>query len=167
MGLFNLGVSAIELADIATDGDVGTVFAPLGQTQEGTTKLNFADATITELKIEESSVAADSYSEPGEKTVEFTVANPDLDTLVSVFGGTKTGTGSSAKFSAPSGSVTIEKSLRITPNKGMIWTFPRVSITAKFTSDVGKTTWVGVVVTAKVLQPTKTGVAAWGVTVKS
>ena len=166
MGLFNLGVSAIELAPIAPDGDVGTTFAALGKTQEGTTKLNFGDATITELKVEESSVAADSYAEPGEKTVEFTVADPDLDTLASVFGGTKSGTGAAAKFSAPSGSVTIERSLKITPNKGMIWTFPRVSITAKFTTDVGKTTWVGVVVTAKVLEPTKSGVAAWSVTLK-
>lgn len=161
MALFNLGIAKIELSDIASDGDVGTTFAVLGQTQEGTCKLNFADATITELKVEEKSTAADSYSEPGEKTVEFTVADPDEDTLVSVFGGTKSGTNGTTKFKAPLNTVTIEKSLKITPRKGMGFTFPRVSITAKFTPDVGKTTWVGVTVTAKVLSPTKTGVSDW------
>lgn len=161
MGLFNLGVSKIELATIAVDGDVGTTFAALGLTQEGTTKINFADDTTTDLMVEEMDVAADSVATPGEKTFEFTVANPDEDTLVELFGGMKTGTGASTVYKAPASAVVIERSVKITPKKGIGWVFPRALITAKFTSDVGKTTWVGVTVTGKVLQPTKTGVAPW------
>lgn len=161
MGLFNLGVAKIELADIAADGDVGTTFAALGLTQEGTCKINFADATITELKVEEFVTAADSDTTEGEKTIEFTVANPDEDTLIAVFGGTKTGTGATTVFKSSLTPVTVEKSLKITPKKGLGWTFPRVLITAKPTSDVGRGTWMGIAVTCKVLQPTKPSVSSW------
>lgn len=161
MGLFNLGVSKIELADIAADGDVGTNFATLGLTQEGTTKINFADATITELKVEEFVTAADTDTSEGEKTIEFTIANPDEDTFLAVFGGSKSGTGDELTFHAPSTTVNIEKSLKITPVKGLGFIFPRVLVTAKPTSDVGRGTWMGIAVTCKVLQPTKVAVSSW------
>lgn len=161
MALFNLGVSKIELSEIAVDGGVGTTFAVLGLTQEGTTKINFADDTTNDLMVEELDTAADSVATPGEKTIEFTIANPDEDTLVALMGGTKTGTGASTVYTAPSSAVIIERSVKITPKKGLGWVFPRALISAKFTSDVGKATWVGVTVTAKVLSPTKAGVTAW------
>lgn len=161
MGLFSLGVKAVELSAIAADGDVGTAFAPLGLTKEGTVKFNFADATITELKVEEFADAADSDTAEGEKTIQFTVANPDEDTLVALFGGTKTGTDATAKFSSATTAVTIEKSLKITSNKGLGFIFPRVLITSKPTSDVGRGQWLGIDVTCKVLKPTKDGVSSW------
>lgn len=161
MGLFSLGVKAVELSAIAADGDVGTAFAPLGLTKEGTVKFNFADPTITELKVEEFTTAADSDIADGDKTIQFTIANPDEDTFVSVFGGTKSGTGATTKFTAPLTAITIEKSLRVTLNKGLIFIFPRVLVTAKPTSDIGRGNWLGVDVTCKVLQPTKSGVSAF------
>lgn len=161
MGLFNLGVSKIELADIATDGSAGTNFATLGLTQEGTCKINFADATITELKVEEFASAADSDITEGEKTVEFTIANPDEDTFVALFGGRKSGTGTQSSFEAPLTAVNIEKSLKITPVKGLGFIFTRVLVTAKPTSDVGRGTWMGIAVTCKVLQPTMNDISSW------
>ena len=161
MGLFNLGVSKIEFADIAADGGVGEKFAALGLTQEGTTKINFADATITELKVEEFVTAADSDITEGEKTVEFTIANPDEDTFIALFGGIKSVIGKGAVYEAPYTSVNIEKSLKITPVKGLGFIFPRVLVTAKPTSDVGRGTWMGIAVTCRVLKPTLDDVPTW------
>lgn len=161
MALFNLGVSKIEVSPIAADGGVGTVFAALGLTQEGTTKINFADATTTDLMVEELDTAADSIVTGGEKTIEFVIANPDEDTLVALMGGTKTGTAGATTWTAPATTTVIERSIKITPKKGLGFIFPRVLITARPTSDLGKTTWMGVTVTGKVLAPTKAGVTDW------
>ncbi len=161
MGLFNLGVSKIEFSAIAANGDAGENFATLGLTQEGTCKINFADATITELKVEEFVTAADSDITEGEKTIEFTIANPDEDTLVAVFGGIRSGAGVQSVFNAPLTSVNIEKSLKITPVKGLGFIFPRVLVTAKPTSDVGRGTWMGIAVTCRALKPTLENVPTW------
>lgn len=161
MALFNLGVSKIEVAPIAGDGGVGTVFAALGLTQEGTTKINFADPTTTDLMVEEFDTAADSIVTGGEKTIEFVIANPDEDTLVALMGGTKAGTAGTTTYTAPASYAIIERSVKITPKKGMGFIFPRVLITARPTSDLGKTTWMGVTVTGKVLAPTKAGTTDW------
>lgn len=161
MALFNLGISKIEIADIATDGGVGTVFAPLGLTQKGTAKLNFGDPEVQELEVEEFDVAADAITSDGEKVIEFTVANPDEDTLVKVFGGTKKGTGNNTVYEAPASVMTIEKTLKITPRKGLGFVFARCLITAKFTSDIGKENWLGLTVSAKALVPEKEGTSAW------
>lgn len=161
MALFNLGVSKIEVSAIAGDGGVGTTFAALGLTQEGTTKINFADPTTTDLMVEEFDTAADSIVTGGEKTIEFVIANPDEDTLVALMGGTKAGTGATTTYTAPATYAIVERSVKITPKKGMGFIFPRVLITAKPTSDLGKTTWMGVTVTGKVLVPTKAGVTDW------
>lgn len=161
MALFNLGVAKIEVSVLAVDGGVGTAFAPLGLTQEGTTKINFADGTTTDLMVEELDTAADSVSQAGEKTIEFVIANPDEDTLVALIGGTKTGTGPTATYTAPATTTVIERSVKITPKKGLGFIFPRVLITARPTSDLGKNTWMGLTVTGKVLAPTKTDVSDW------
>ncbi len=161
MALFNLGVAKIEVSPIAADGGVGITFAALGLTQEGTTKINFADGTTTDLMVEELDTAADSVIQAGEKTIEFVIANPDEATLVALIGGTQTGTGSTAVYTAPATATVIERSIKITPKKGLGFIFPRVLITARPTSDLGKTTWMGVTVTGKVLAPTKEGVTDW------
>ncbi|MDR7846596.1 hypothetical protein AWM67_08400 [Riemerella anatipestifer] len=161
MPLFNLGVARIELSNIATDGGVGTSFAALGLTQEGTCKIQFGDPTMKKLNVEEFDGGADAILTSGEKKIEFTVANPDEDTLVAVFGGTKSGSAGTTVYKAPSSAVTIERSLKITPKKGLGFIFPRVLITASFTPDIGKESWVGVVVKAEVLTPTKAGEAEW------
>lgn len=159
MALFNLGVASIEISPMAVDGDVGTAFESLGLTLEGTTKLNFADPTSTDLMVEELDTAADSILIAGEKSFEFTIANPDEDTLVALLGGTKTGTEGATVWQAPLTNALIERSVKITPKKGLGWIFPRAIITARPTSDLGKTSWMGLSVTGKVIAPTKAGVA--------
>lgn len=155
MALINIGVAKIELGDPAVDGGMGTVLAALGYTLEGTAQINMDDPTETEFTVEEVDTPIYVASQAGKVRISFQVANPDEDTLVKVFGGTKTGTGAAAVYSYPLTPVVIEQSIKFTPVKGIGLNIPRAKITAKFTSALGRTALLGVEVTGTVLQPTK------------
>jgi hypothetical protein len=153
-----IGLASIQVSAIASDGDVGTSFAAIGKTDEGSATITTADATFTEFYAEE--VAAPIYTavKEGSMEVKFNLAAPDLPQLAAVFGGSVTGTGGSATWEMPDITTGIEKSLKITPTAGFILTFPRASITAKLIGGLKKTDTLKVEVTAKILQPTKAGV---------
>ena len=160
MAKINIGIAAIALGTVGVDGGAGTTLAPLGYTTEGTAKLNWDDATETEFAVEEIDNPIYISTKEGKKTFTFTVANPDEDTLVSAFGGVKTGTGNAATFAFPSSSVSMEKTIKITPKEGMGLLIPRAKITAKLTSDLGRASLMGIEITGTVLEPTKVGVSA-------
>lgn len=154
-GLINIGVSSIAIGAIATDGGMGTTLSPLGYTEEGSAQINMDDPTETEFNVEELDTPIWIESKAGKIAVAFKVANPDEDTLVKVFGGTKTGTGATAVYTWPLISPVIERSIKITPKQGMGISIPRAKITAKFSSEIGRAALLGVEVTGTVLQPTK------------
>ncbi len=159
MGQINNGIEKIELGAIAVDGGMGTVLSSLGFTEEDSAKINFEDPEKKEYFVEEFDTALFVAIKQGKKSFEFTISNPDVDTLVATFGGTKTGTGADTVYDAPSVMPTIEQSLKITPKVGMGFKFPRVQVTAKFTDSIGRNALLGIVVTCEVLQPTKSGTA--------
>lgn len=154
-GLINIGVAEIAIGAIAVDGGMGTTLAPLGYTEEGSAQINMDDPTETEFPVEELEVPLWIESKAGKIAVAFKVADPDEDTLVKVFGGAKTGTGATAVYSWPLAPVSIERSIKFTPKKGMGLNIPRAKITAKFSSEIGRGALLGVEVTGTVLQPTK------------
>ena len=157
MGQANNGIEKIELGAIAADGAMGTALASLGYTEEDSAKINFEDAEKKEYFAEEVDTAWFTTVKAGKKSFVFNIANPDTATLVSVFGGTVTGTGPTAVYKAPAVIPTIEQSLKITPKIGMGFNFPRVLVSAKFTDSIGRNSLLGLVVTCDVLQPTKAG----------
>lgn len=154
-GLITVGVAKIEVGAIAVDGGMGTTLAPLGYTEEGSAAINMDDPTETEFNVEELETPLHIQSKAGKIAIAFKVANPDEDTLVSVFGGSKTGTGSTAVYKWPVTPVIIERSIKITPAQGMGINVPRAKITAKFSSEIGRAALLGIEVTGTVLQPTK------------
>lgn len=158
-GQINIGVAEIAIGAIAADGDMGTTLAPLGYTEEGSAQLNWDDPTETEFKVEELSTPIHIQTTDGKRTISFKIANPDLDTFVSVFGGTKSGTGAAEVFNFPSNTPVIEKSLKFTPEKGIGLKIARAKLSAKLSSNIGRAALMGVEVTATVLQPKKAGVA--------
>lgn len=157
MGQANNGIEKIELGPIGVDGAMGTTLESLGYTEEDSVKITFEDATKTEFFAEEVDAAWYVTTKQGKKSFEFTIANPDPETLVAVFGGTVTGTGSSMIYKAPAVVPAIEQSLKITPKIGMGFNFPRVLVTAKFSDSMGRNSLLGVVVSCDILQPTKEG----------
>lgn len=152
-----IGLASIKLGAIATDGGMATALAPLGQTAEDTCKIEFGDAEETPFYVEEQDAPIYIERKQGDIDISFSIYEYDLETIKEVFGGEITGSGGNKVYKAPATAVNIEKSLEITPKKGHILSFPRVSITAKFSADIGKKNLMALEIKAKVLQPTKEG----------
>ena len=153
--LINIGIQKIELGAVAGDGGMGTTLAALGYTLEGSAQLNMEDPQETDFMVEEVDTPIFVSAKLGKITLAFTVADPDEDALVKVFGGTKTGTGSATTWDFPLTPIVIENSIKLTPQKGMGFNIPRAKIAAKFTPNIGRAGLLGVEVTATILQPTK------------
>ncbi len=153
--LITIGVSKIEVGAIAGDGGMGTTLAVIGKTAEGSASMTTEDPTLTEFYAEESDTALYTSSKAGKTTFNFSLAAPDLPQLAAVFGGTVTGTGSSAVWKRPDAVPVIEKSMKITPQAGIVISIPRASITAKFSGGFSKNDTLKVDIVATVLLPTK------------
>ncbi|MBN8821273.1 MULTISPECIES: hypothetical protein [unclassified Spirosoma] len=152
------GVLSIALGAIAGDGGPGTSLTTLGYTKKGTAKMAQADANITNLYAEENDQPVDSITTQGDITFSWTVMNPDTATLVTLFGGTASGTTPNKTWNMPASVVSQELTVKITPKKGMAVVFPRASVTAKLNGDFSSEDLFGVDVTIKALVPTKSGV---------
>ena len=158
MGIITTGIASIQFGAMASDGGMGEDLDRLGYTVEGTAKINTDDGTTTDYMVEETDDPLDSDITAGKMTVTLTIADPDEDTFVNVFGGTKTGTGADTVYEYPESIPSIEQSIKITPKKGIGFDFVRAKITGKFTSDLGRGKLMGVEITATILQPLKAGV---------
>ena len=163
MGQVNNGISKIEIGPIAVDGGMGTSLKQLGYTTEDSFKWNSTDPEKKEYFVEEIDSAFYTATKAGKVGFIFEIANPDIDTLVDLFGGTKTGTGTTATWAAPAVTPTIERSVKITPKIGIGFNLPRVLITAKWTDSMGRNALLGITVSRDVLAPTKTGMAPYEV----
>lgn len=153
--LITIGVSKIEVGAIAGDGGMGTTLAIIGKTAEGSASMTTEDPTLTEFYAEESDTALYTSSKAGKTTFNFSLAAPDLTQLAAVFGGTVSGSGSSATWKRPDAAPVIEKSMKITPQAGIVISIPRASITAKFSGGFSKNDTLKVDIVATVLLPTK------------
>jgi hypothetical protein len=83
--------------------------------------------------------------------------NPDTTTLQKLFGGVVTGSGDTAKWTAPLSLPVIEKSVKVTPQQGLIWEFPRMKIAAKINGSFSRENVFVIEVTGTGLTPTKAG----------
>lgn len=153
MALITIGLASVEVADILGDGSVGTTFASLGYTYENTCKFTEADPEETSFYVEEVDDPVETSTKAGDIKLNFSIANPDVDTLVAVFGGTKDG----STWEAPATKATIEKSIKITPKKGLIFTVTRANMVAKLNADFSRKGLFLIEVAATVLAPTKVG----------
>lgn len=158
--LITIGVSKIEVGAIAGDGGMGTTLAVIGKTAEGTASMSTEDPTLTEFYAEESDTALYTSSKAGKTTFNFSLAAPDLAQMAAVFGGTVTGTGNALVWKRPDTAPVIEKSIKITPQAGVVFKIPRGSITAKFSGGFSKNDTLKVDIIITVLLPTKSGEGA-------
>jgi hypothetical protein len=155
--MYTIGLSSIQIGDIAADGGMGTDLAALGLTYQDTCKFTQEDPETTDLYAEEVDDPVFSISRGGKTTFAFSIMNPELTTLQSLLGGTVTGTGDSAKWNAPDTIPMIEKSVKITPQQGLAFEIPRLKIVAKINSEFSKKGLLLIEVAGTVLQPTKSG----------
>jgi hypothetical protein len=148
-----LGLSKIEVGAIAADGGMSTTLAALGYTYENTAQMQQEDGTTTDLNVEELDTPLATITKPGKLNFNFSIADPDVDTLAEIFGGTATST----TWSAPDSSPELELSVVITPRQGLKFEIPRAKITAKMNGTFSKESLFLVEVSCTVLQPTKSG----------
>lgn len=155
-----LGVSKIEISDIAADGDVGTTFASLGNTYKDTAEITQEQDADIEHVCEE---ADDPFAiVPGVKKTKLKWAVTDFSpaNLVKILGGTATGTAPNDTWTPPATSSIIEKSVKITPQSGKIITYPRVALRGLINYKLAKAGIAQVVIEGRVMTPTKTGIAS-------
>jgi len=154
--VYTLGLSKIETGDIATDGGMGQSLDVVGKTLQGTCNVTQEDPESNDFYAEELDDPVVSISKRGKTNLAFSVMNPDLEVLQKLFGGTITGTGATAKWNAPAQLPVIEKSVRITPQMGLIWEFPRMKINAKINGQFSRENIFVIEVSGTALQPSKT-----------
>lgn len=151
--LITIGLAKIEVAPLGVDGAMGSPLAQIGYTAEGSCTIETADPELTDFFAEEQDEPVHTASKMAVTTITFQLAAPDLAQCESVFGGNITGTGSAAVWNYPSSFETIEKSVKITPKEGLIFSIPRAKITAKFTGQFGRSETLKVEVVITVLKP--------------
>jgi len=154
--VYTLGLAKVEMGDIATDGGMGQSLTVIGQTLQGTCNVTQEDPETNEFYAEELDDPVVSISKRGKTTLAFSVMNPDLAALQRFFGGTISGTGAAAKWNAPVQLPVIEKSVKVTPQMGLIWEFPRMKINAKINGQFSRENIFVIEVSGTALQPGKT-----------
>jgi|WetSurMetagenome_2_1015567.scaffolds.fasta_scaffold00003_155 hypothetical protein len=158
-----LGLTSIEIGDVAVDGGMGTVLAVLGKTYKDTAELMGADPEIFEHRSEESDDPEETVETKGKITLKWSIMDSDADTLVKVLGGTSTGTAPNKIWSAPATAPNVEKSVKITPKSGKIINIVRTKIVAKPNYKLAKNGIFLVDIIATILTPTKAATASWSV----
>lgn len=159
-----LGVVKIEIGDIAADGDVSTSFATVGQIYKGTASIEQEEGEDIVHESEEVDDPIEVVPTKGKTTVSWGVVDFTPENLVKVLGGTVTGTAPNTKWQAPASAAIIEKSIKVTSRGGKTFTYPRASIKARVSYSLSKEGIAQVLITATIMQPTKTGVASCEVT---
>jgi hypothetical protein len=155
--LITIGLAKIEVGAIGANGVMGTSLETIGHTAEGSCTIETADPELTEFFAEEQDEAIHTAAKMAVTTITFQLAAPDLEQCSKVFGGEVVGTGSAATWEYPATLENIEKSVKIKPKEGLIFSIPRAKITAKFTGQFGRSETLKVEVVITVLKPTNGG----------
>lgn len=154
------GLSKIEVGAVAVDGGPGSVLAALGFTdRDSAVTLIEEDPTVDRLYAHEVDDPLDTEITAGSKTLVFTLVDPDPAALASVFGGAADGSGTGATYDFPDTKEILERTVKITPRKGMVITIPRGALYGKINADFARAAKFAVDIVVEVLKPTKEGVA--------
>ncbi len=162
--LITLGLTKIEIGDILPDGSMGTTLTQIGYTDKDSCVFSSEDPEETEFEVEETDDPIEISVKGGKKTLRFTIADPDETAMALLMGGTATMTLGSEKYEAPATFPTIEKSIKVTPLKGLIISIPRAKISTKMAGKFAKSELFKLEVTATVMMPTKSGLAPFSTT---
>ena len=152
--VYTLGLSKIEIGDIAEGGGMGTTLEQLGYTLQDSCSMTQEDPQTTEFLAEEVDDPVISIDRAGKTTFNFSVMNPDPTVLQKLLGGEVTGTGDAAVWNAPNTMPVIEKSVKITPKQGLVFSIPRMKLVAKINGQFSRSNVFVIEVVGTVLVPT-------------
>ena len=153
--LITTGLAKIEVGDPLPDGSMGTTLSQYGYTDKDSCELIMDDPTETPFEAEEVDDPIEITYKGGKKQVKFNIADPDEAALALFLGGKAVSTTGAETYAAASTFTVIEKSLKITPTKGLIFSAPRCNIIAKLTGKYAKSDKLKLEITATILTPKK------------
>lgn len=155
--VYTLGLSKIEVGAKGANGTMGTALAALGYTYQDTCTMTQEDPTTTDHFAEEVDDPVISISRGGKTLFNFSLMNPSVEVMADLLGGTATvaeeGSGEADKWEAPDKLPVIEKSVRITPQQGLMFEVPRMKLATKINGNFSKTGIFLLEVAGTVLQP--------------
>jgi len=158
----SIGLASLLIGDIAADGGMGTSLSAIGVTYKDSCELTQEDPEVINIECEESDDPVETIEVLGSRTLKFSIMDYSPQTLVKVLGGTVTGTGTGIDpyvWNAPTTSPAIEKSIELVSKSGVKFEIPRAKIMAKLNAKIVKNGVALIDITAKILTPTKEGVA--------
>jgi hypothetical protein len=153
--LITTGLAKIEVGDPLPDGSMGTTLTQYGYTDKDSCELIMDDPTETVFEAEEVDDPIEITYKGGKKQVKFNIADPDEAAIALFMGGTAVSTIGSETYSAPLTFTVVEKSLKITPTKGLILSAPRCRFIAKLSGKYAKSDKLKLEITATILMPKK------------
>ncbi len=153
--LITTGLAKIEVGDALPDGSMGTTLAQYGYTDKDSCELIMDDPTETPFEAEEVDDPIEITYKGGKKQVKFNIADPDEAAIALFMGGTAVSTTGNESYSAPLTFTVVEKSLKITPTKGLIFSAPRCRFVAKLSGKYAKSDKLKLEITATILVPKK------------
>lgn len=153
--IYTLGLSKIEVGDIAEDGAMGTELKVLGYTYQNSAKMTQDDPETTDHYAEEVDDPVISIDRGGKTNFAFSIMNPSVTVLAELLGGKADDAQNT--WDAPDTIPTIEKSVRITPTQGLKFDIPRMKMVAKINGDFSKQGILLIEVSGTVMKPTKDG----------
>lgn len=154
------GLKSIKL------GVVETFASPaiLGVTYKDTATLSQADDEVVEIMSEENADPEEILSTPGRKSLNWSIIDVAPDTAVQVLGGTVTTVDLKDTWNAPAAGTTIEKSVIIETQNGIIIKIARAKITAKINFEFRKLGVLRIDITAVPLTPATEGLSSISIT---
>ncbi len=153
---YTIGLSKIEVGDIAQSGGMGENLEVLGYTYQDTCQMTQEDPETTDHYAEEVDDPVVSISRGGKTNFNFSIMNPSVTVLADLLGGKGTpGTGDTPdKWEAPDKIPTVEKSVRIIPEQGLKFDIPRMKLVSKINAEFSKKGILLIEVAGTVMQPT-------------
>jgi len=152
------GLIAVKMGAVAVDGGMGTVLTEMGYIRENTLTLVGEKPTKNEFRAEGVSLPVYVKKTAGPLVIAMTLMSPDPAQLVSVLGGTITGTAPNRVYKAPLGVPTIIQSVSIEPQDGFSGIdIPKGDLSANINAGFGPDGLFQVEVEITALQPDKAG----------
>nr|DAT49655.1 MAG TPA: hypothetical protein [Bacteriophage sp.] len=158
MSVITLGLSEVQVGQIATDGGEATTYEKIGKTYQNTCKMVQEKADVTEHYEEGQSAPEVRKKKKKVPILTFSIMDPDPTFLKAYMGGEVTGTGDEMEWSWSDTDEDIEASIRVIPEVGLVYTIPRADIEAVLNADMSSQGINLVDFTVTPLKPKKAGV---------
>ncbi|GHV32129.1 hypothetical protein FACS1894177_07830 [Bacteroidia bacterium] len=154
----NIGMTSLLVGDLAADGGPAIVLESLGRTYRETASITQEDNQTEDFLVEEEDDPIESIvTQKGATKIVWDVVDFDPEVMQKVWGGEIV----DDQWNEPDEMPEVEKTVRLIPKIGEMFTYPRCKLSAVLVYNATRTDIARIRVTAKKLKPAKAGVSAF------